>query len=185
MVKIFKGTTIVAIKRDNVTAIAGDGQITLGEHTIIKSAAKKVRRIYNDEIIVGFAGSVADAFALEERFEEMLNKYSGNLLRSAVELAKEWRTDKALRQLEALLLVADEGQLLLISGNGDVIEPEDGIMAIGSGGNFALAAGKALMKSTDLDAKSIAIEALKIAAEICVFTNEEITCETIGGSENA
>ena len=130
---MFKGTTIVAIKKDGVTAIAGDGQITLGEQTIMKASAKKVRRIYNDQIIVGFAGAVADAFALEERFEEMLNKYSGNLLRSAVELAKEWRTDKVLRQLKALLLVADKDQLLLISGNGDVIEPEDGIMSIGSG----------------------------------------------------
>ncbi len=181
---MFKGTTIVAIKKDGITAIAGDGQITLGEQTIMKASAKKVRRIYNDQIIVGFAGAVADAFALEERFEEMLNKYSGNLLRSAVELAKEWRTDKVLRQLQALLLVADEDQLLLISGNGDVIEPEDGIMSIGSGGNYALAASRALVKNTDLDAKSIAIESLKIAAEICVFTNDAITCEVIGGEQN-
>jgi len=181
---MFKGTTIVAIKKDGVTAIAGDGQITLGEQTIMKASAKKVRRIYNDQIIVGFAGAVADAFALEERFEEMLNKYSGNLLRSAVELAKEWRTDKVLRQLKALLLVADKDQLLLISGNGDVIEPEDGIMSIGSGGNYALAASRALVKHTKLDAKSIATEALKIASEICVFTNDSITCEVIGGNQD-
>lgn len=181
---MFKGTTIVAIKKDGITAIAGDGQITLGEQTIMKASAKKVRRIYNDQIIVGFAGAVADAFALEERFEEMLNKYSGNLLRSAVELAKEWRTDKVLRRLEALLLVADKDQLLLLSGNGDVIEPEDGIMSIGSGGNYALAASRALVKNTDLDAKSIAIEALKIAAEICVFTNTAITYEIIGGKQD-
>jgi ATP-dependent HslUV protease subunit HslV len=182
---MFKGTTIVAIKKNGVTAIAGDGQITLSQETVIKGSAKKVRRIYHDKIIVGFAGAVADAFALEERFEEMLNKYSGNLLRSAVELAKEWRTDKVLRQLQALLLVADENQLLLISGNGDVIEPEDGIMAIGSGGNYALAASRALAKATDLDAKSIAIEALKIASEICVYTNDQITYEVIGGESNA
>ncbi len=178
---MFKGTTVIAVKKNNMIAIAGDGQVTFAEQTVIKSTARKVRKIYNDRILTGFAGGVADAFALEERFEEKLNKYSGNLLRSAVELAKEWRTDKALRQLQAVLLVADKDQILLISGNGDVIEPEDGIVAIGSGGSYALAAGKALLAETDLDAKEIACRALEIAGEICIFTNQHISCEVLEG----
>ena len=178
---MYKGTTIVAVKRDKKIAIAGDGQVTFGEKTVIKHTAKKVRRIYNGQVVVGFAGAVADAFALEERFEATLSKYSGNLVRASVELAKEWRTDRALRQLEALLLVADKDTLLLISGTGDVIEPEDGVMAIGSGGNYALSAARALYRHTELEAAEVAKAALKIAAEICVYTNGNIICATIGG----
>ncbi len=180
---MYRGTTIVAVKKNGVTAIAGDGQVTMGETTVIKHTARKVRRIYHNEIVVGFAGAVADAFALEERFESTLNKFSGNLIRSAVELAKEWRMDRALRQLEALLLVADREHLLLISGNGDVIEPEDGVMAIGSGGNYALSAARALYRHTDMSAVEMAKAALTIASEICVYTNNNITCETIGGED--
>ncbi|QOR36035.1 ATP-dependent protease subunit HslV [Clostridium sp. 'deep sea'] len=181
---MYRGTTIVAVKKDKEIAIAGDGQVTFGEKTVIKHTARKVRRIYDDRVIVGFAGAVADAFALEERFEATLNKFSGNLIRASVELAKEWRTDRALRQLEALLLVADKDCLLLISGNGDVIEPEDGVMAIGSGGNYALSAARALYRHTELNAAEIAKAALKIAAEICVYTNDSIICETVGGKCN-
>ncbi len=175
----FRGTTICAVKRNGQTAIAGDGQVTMQQSVIFKSNAVKVRRIYDGKVVVGFAGAVADAFSLTERFEAMLNKFSGNLMRSAVELAQMWRMDKALRQLEAMLIVADKEKVLIISGNGDVIEPQDEICAIGSGGNYALAAAKALKENTDLSAKDIAKKALKIASEICVFTNGNIIVEEV------
>ena len=174
----FKGTTICAVKKDGKTAIAGDGQVTLSQSVIFKNNAVKVRRIYGGKVIFGFAGSVADAFTLSERFEEMLNKYSGNLMRSAVELAELWRNDK-VRKLEAMMITADKDTLLIVSGTGEVIEPEDGVCAIGSGGNYALAAARALKQETKYNAKEIATKALKIASEICVFTNGNITCEEI------
>ncbi len=174
-----RGTTICAVKRNGKTAIAGDGQVTVGQSVIFKNNAVKVRRIYNGKVVVGFAGSVADAFSLSERFEEMLNKFSGNLMRSAVELAQTWRSDKVLRKLEAMLIVADSDKVLIISGNGDVIEPQDDICAIGSGGNYALSAAKALKENTDLSAKEIATKALLIASQICVFTNDHITVEEV------
>ncbi|MFS8541599.1 MAG: ATP-dependent protease subunit HslV [Tissierellales bacterium] len=173
------GTTIVAVKKDNKTAIAGDGQITFGQQTIMKSTAKKVRKIYNNNVIIGFAGSVADAVTLAEILEEKLEQYSGNLKRAAIELAKEWRRDRTLGKLEALLIAADKDNMLLISGNGEVIEPEEGIIAIGSGGNFALAAAKALIKYTNLTAEEIAKESILIASSICVYTNNNVTCEVI------
>ena len=175
----FKGTTICAVKRDGEVAIAGDGQVTMSESVIFKSNAVKVRRIYNGKVILGFAGSVSDAFTLTERFEEMLNKYSGNLMRSAVELAELWRMDKAGRKLEAMMITADKENLLIVSGSGEVIEPDGGVCAIGSGGNYALAAARALYKETNYSAKDIATKALEIASEICVFTNGHITCETL------
>ncbi|MDD4110755.1 MAG: ATP-dependent protease subunit HslV [Clostridia bacterium] len=173
------GTTICAVKRDGKTAIAGDGQVTMQQSVIFKNNAVKVRKIYNDKVVVGFAGSVADAFSLCERFEEMLNKFSGNLMRSAVELAQLWRGDKVLRRLEAMMIVADKEQILILSGTGDVIEPTDGICAIGSGGNYALAAAKALTENTELTAREIAEKALRIAGKICVFTNDHLTIEEI------
>lgn len=176
---MFKGTTIVGAKKDGVIAVSGDGQITMGESTIMKDTATKVRKIYNGKVIVGFAGSVADAMTLAEMLEEKLEEYGGNLKRASVELAKLWRRDKMLKKLEALLIAVDTESMLLISGNGEVIEAEDGILAIGSGGNFALSAGKALLKHSDLDAKEISIEAIKIAASICVYTNDNITTEVI------
>ena len=175
----FKGTTICAVKRNGETAIAGDGQVTLSESVIFKGNAVKVKRIYDDKVVIGFAGSVADAFALSEKFEEMLQKYSGNLMRSAVELADLWRTQNAMRRLEAMMIVADKDTLLLVSGNGEVIEPESGICAIGSGGNYALAAARALVQTTDLDCVEIAKKALLIASEICVYTNDHITVEKV------
>lgn len=175
----FMGTTICAVKRNGVTAIAGDGQVTMSQSIIFKNTAKKVRRIYDGKVIFGFAGSVADAFTLSERFEEMLNKYSGNLMRSAVELAELWRSDK-VRKLEAMMITADKDSLLIVSGTGEVIEPDDGVCAIGSGGNYALAAARALAQETDYSAEEIANKALKIASEICVFTNDNIICETLG-----
>lgn len=174
-----KGTTIVAVKRNGKTAIAGDGQVTMGQSVIFKNNAVKVRRLYNDKVLVGFAGSVADAFSLCNRFEEMLNKYSGNLMRSAVELASLWRLDKALRQLEAMMIVADSDQLLILSGTGEVIEPDNDICAIGSGGNYALAAAMALKDNTKLSASEIAKKSLEIASSICVFTNGHITLEEV------
>jgi len=174
-----KGTTICAVKRDGKTAIAGDGQVTIGQSVVMKSNAVKVRRLFDGKVISGFAGSVADAFTLSERFEEMLNKYSGNLMRSAVELAQLWRGDKMLRHLEAMLIVADKDNLLIVSGNGDVIEPDGNVCAIGSGGNYALSAARALMKNTKLSAKEIATESLKIAGELCVFTNNNLTVEEV------
>lgn len=174
-----KGTTICAVKRFGRIAIAGDGQVTMGESTIFKSTARKVRKIYNDQVTIGFAGSVADAFTLSERFEEMLNQSGGDLERAAVNLAREWRSDKALRQLQAMMIVADKEQMLLVSGTGEVIEPDDGICAIGSGGNFALSAARALQQNTELSAREIAEKALRIAASICVFTNDNITVEEV------
>ena len=174
----FRGTTICAVKRDGVTAIAGDGQVTMGESVIFKNSAVKVRRIYGGKVILGFAGSVTDAFSLSERFEGMLNKFAGNLMRSAVELADLWRSDKIGRKLDAMMITADADTLLIISGTGEVIEPDGGICAIGSGGNYALAA--ALYAETVYDAETIARKALKIASEICVYTNDNIRCETVG-----
>lgn len=178
----FRGTTICAVKKDGVTAIAGDGQVTLGESVIFKNTAVKVRRIFGGKVILGFAGSVTDAFALTERFEGMLNKFSGNLMRSAVELAELWRSDKIGRKLDAMMITADENTLLILSGTGEVIEPDEGVCAIGSGGNYALAAARALYQETDFDAATIAKKALKIASEICVFTNDNIRLETVGQS---
>ena len=175
----FRGTTICAVKKDGKTAIAGDGQVTMGESVVFKNNAVKVRRIYGGKVVLGFAGSVSDAFSLSERFEGMLNKFSGNLMRSAVELAELWRNDKMVRKLDALMIVADKDQLLIISGNGEVIEPDGGVCAIGSGGNYALAAARALAQETDYSAEDIAYKALKIASEICVFTNDHITVETV------
>ena len=175
----FKGTTIVAVKKNNKTVIAGDGQVTFGQSVIMKNNATKVRRIYNDKVIIGFAGSVADSFSLSSRFEQMLNKYSGNLMRSAVELAVAFRTDEILRKLESMMIVADKNKLLILSGNGEVIEPEQGICAIGSGGNYALASAKSLIENTDLPAKDIATKALTIAGDICVFTNNKIVVEEV------
>lgn len=174
----FKGTTICAVKRDGKTAIAGDGQVTMSQSIIFKNNAVKVRRIHGGKVLFGFAGAVSDAFALSERFEEMLNKYSGNLMRSAVELAELWRSDK-MRKLEAMMITADKDTLLIVSGTGEVIEPEEGVCAIGSGGNYALAAARALMKETNYSAEDIAKKALHIASEICVFTNDHITCEVL------
>ena len=175
----FRGTTICAVRRNGQTAVAGDGQVTMGENVIMKGNAVKVKRIYNDKVVVGFAGSVSDAFALSEKFEAMLQKYSGNLMRAAVELAELWRNDKGGRRLEALLIAADANSIFVISGTGEVIEPENGIVAIGSGGNYALAAARALADATDLSAKEIAYKALKISSEICVYTNDHITVETV------
>ena len=174
-----RGTTICAVKRNGVTAIAGDGQVTFGESIVFKNSAQKVRRIYNGEVILGFAGSVSDAFTLCERFEGMLNKYSGNLLRSAVELAELWRNDKVGRRLEAMMITADKNTMVIVSGSGDVIEPDDGICAIGSGGNYALAAARALADETEYSAEEIAVKALKIASKICIFTNDNIRVETV------
>ena len=176
----FRGTTICAVKRNGVTAIAGDGQVTMGESVIFKNSAIKVRRIYGGKVILGFAGSVTDAFSLTERFEGMLNKFAGNLMRSAVELAELWRSDKVGRKLDAMMITADENNFLIISGTGEVIEPDGNVCAIGSGGNYALAAARALYSETDFSAEDIAKKALKIASEICVFTNDNIRCESVG-----
>ncbi len=178
MENTFKGTTICAVKKDGKIAIAGDGQVTMQNSIVFKSNARKVRRIYNNNVIIGFAGSVADAFSLSERFEGMLNKFAGNLLRSAVELAQTWREDQVHRQLEAMMIVADKEQIFVLDGAGNIIEPQDGICAIGSGGNYALAAARALVQNTNFSAKEVAYKALKIASEICVFTNENIIVET-------
>ena len=175
----FRGTTICAVKKNGETAIAGDGQVTFGESVVFKNNAVKVRRIYGGKVIVGFAGSVSDAFTLTERFEEMLNKFSGNLMRSAVQLAELWREDKVGRKLEAMMICADKDNLLIVSGGGEVIEPDGGVCAIGSGGNYALAAARALYQETDYKADEIAKKALKIASEICVFTNDRIIVEKV------
>ncbi len=172
-------TTILAVLDDTGVAMAGDGQVTLGQQTIMKHTARKVRRIYNERILVGFAGATADAFTLLERFESKLEQFKGNLPRASVELAKEWRTDKYLRRLEAMLLASDGGQILLLSGNGDVIEPDDGLAAIGSGGSYALSAARALRRHTLLPAREICEKSMAIAAEICVFTNDQLVIETI------
>lgn len=173
-------TTILAVKREGQVAMAGDGQVTLGD-TTMKGNARKVRRIYNGNILVGFAGSTADAFTLEERFETKVKEYGGDITRAAVELAKEWRTDRALRRLEAMLLVADAQKVLLLSGNGDVIEPEKGALAIGSGGNYAYAAALAYLDSSDLSAEEIARRSLEIAGSICIYTNHNINVEVLKG----
>ena len=172
------GTTICAVRREGKIAIAGDGQITMGQSVILKGSAKKVKRIYDDKVVIGFAGSVSDAISLSEKFERMLQKYSGNLMRSAVELAELWRDDKA-RKLEAMMLVADKDTLLIVSGSGEVIDPDGDACAIGSGGNYALAAARAMVKETDLSAKDIAYKALVIASELCVFTNNNIIVEEV------
>jgi len=173
-----RSTTILCVRRDGRLAMGGDGQVTVGE-TVVKQRARKIRRLYNEKVVAGFAGSTADALSLFARFEQKLEEYHGNLNRAVVELAKEWRTDRALRHLEALLLVADEKNTYLVSGNGDVIEPDDGIVAIGSGGPYALAAARALAKHTALSAKEIVQEALRLAGEICIFTNDQIAIEDL------
>ena len=175
----FHATTIIAVKRDGHVAMAGDGQVTMGQAMIMKHTAHKVRRLYENKILAGFAGSTADAFALFEIFEAKLKETRGNLMRSAVEMAKDWRKDKYLRKLEAMLLIADQERILLLSGSGDVIEPDDDVAAIGSGGPYALAAARGLMKHSALSAEEIAKEAMMIAADICVFTNEHILLETL------
>jgi len=175
---MIKSTTIISVRHKNEVAMAGDGQVTIGE-TKIKHAAKKIRKLYNNSILAGFAGSAADAITLYNKFENKLQEYRGNLQRAAVELAKDWRTDKILRRLEALLIVADKNSSYLISGNGDLIEPDEGLLAIGSGGPYALAAAKALIKFTNLPASEIALQSLKIASSICIYTNENITVETL------
>ena len=174
----FHGTTILAVRHKGKAAVAGDGQVTLN-NTVVKHHARKVRRIYNDKIIVGFAGATADALNLSERLEQKLERYNGNLTRSAVELARDWCTDKYLRRLEAMMIAVDEDSIYLISGNGDIIEPDEGIVAIGSGGVAAQAAATALLEHTDLDARSIVQEAMKIAASICIYTNDIVTIEEI------
>ena len=176
--KQFDGTTILSVRRNGTVAVGGDGQVSMGD-TVMKGNARKVRRLYNDQVIAGFAGGTADAFTLFERFEAELEKYSGNLTRSAVELAKQWRSDDMLRRLEALLIVADKETSLIISGNGDVIEPENNIMAIGSGGPFAQAAARALLLNTELESREVVEKGLKIAAEICVYTNDNLTIEEL------
>ena len=175
---MFKGTTIIAVRHNGTVAIGGDGQVTFGS-SILKQRANKIRKLYKDNVLAGFAGATADAFTLFERFEAKLEQHHGNLLRSAVELAKDWRTDRILRKLEALLIVVDKEHSLIISGNGDVVEPDDGIAAIGSGGSFALAAARVLVKHSDLDTKAIVEEAMKIASEICIYTNDKIVVEEL------
>ena len=175
---MFHATTLVAVNHQGKIAMAGDGQVTFGGNTVMKHKAKKVRKLYKGKVLAGFAGSVADAFTLFEKFEAKLESYNGNLTRAAVELSKEWRTDKILRRLEAMLIVADSENMLVLSGNGEVIEPDDGVIAIGSGGSYALAAAKALVKYSELTAQEISAEALKIAADICVFTNNNIVIES-------
>jgi ATP-dependent HslUV protease subunit HslV len=179
MASKIRSTTVICVRRDNKVVMAGDGQVTLGSE-VIKGTAKKLRRLYNDKVIAGFAGSTADAFALFSRFESKLEQFNGNVSRSVVELAKEWRTDRALRHLEALLLVADTTSTYLVSGTGDVIEPDEGIAAIGSGGPFATAAATALMRNTKLSARRIVEESMAIAGKICIYTNENVTFEELG-----
>ena len=174
----FRGTTIFSVRREDAVVVGGDGQVTMGD-TVMKGNARKVRRLYKDQVIAGFAGGTADAFTLFERFEGQLEKHQGNLVRSAVELAKDWRTDRALRRLEALLIVADKDDSLLVTGNGDVIEPNDGILAIGSGGQYAKSAALALVENTTLGASEIVQQSLSIAAEICIYTNHDTTIEEI------
>jgi len=176
---MFEGTTILSVRRDDQVAIAGDGQVTFNEEVVMKHSARKVRRLHEESVLCGFAGSTADAMTLYEKLEEKLGSFSGNLTRAAVELAKEWRTDRMLRRLEALLVAADAEQTLLISGTGDVIEPEEGIAGIGSGGNYAIAAARSLYRHADLDAETICREAMAEAADLCVYTNDSLTIETL------
>jgi ATP-dependent HslUV protease subunit HslV len=178
MTQKIRSTTVMCVRRDNKVVMAGDGQVTLG-HEVLKGSARKLRRLYNDKILAGFAGSTADAFALFSRFESKLEQFNGNLSRSVVELAKEWRTDRVLRHLEALLLVADTKSTYLVSGNGDVIEPDEGVAAIGSGGPFALSAASALLRNTKLSARRIAEESMAIAGRICIYTNDNVTYEEL------
>jgi ATP-dependent HslUV protease subunit HslV len=173
-----RSTTIICVRRNGKVALAGDGQVSLGD-TIIKHGAKKIRRLYNEKIIAGFAGSSADSFALFSRFEAKLEQFHGNLSRAAVELAKDWRTDRSLRHLEAVMIVADDKNSFLIAGNGDLIEPDDGLIAIGSGGPYALAAARALLKYTNLSAREIAEEAMHVAGKICIYTNESVSVEEL------
>jgi ATP-dependent HslUV protease subunit HslV len=175
---VVRSTTVLLVRRDNRVAMAGDGQVTVGE-TVMKASARKVRRLYNDKILAGFAGATGDAFSLLTRFEGKLEQYHGNLDRAAIELSKEWRTDKILRHLEALLVVADEKNSFLLSGNGDVISPDDGVLAIGSGGSYALAAARALIANTEMAARDIALEAMRIAGEICIYSNSNIVVEEL------
>jgi ATP-dependent HslUV protease, peptidase subunit HslV len=175
-----RSTTVICVRRDGRVVMAADGQVTLGDH-VLKHSAKKIRRLYQEKILAGFAGSTADAFNLFQRFETKLEQYAGNLNRAAVELAKDWRTDKMLRNLEALLVVADKGQTFLISGSGDVIDPDEPIAAIGSGGSYATAAARALLENTELDALEIAQKAMKIAGDICIYTNDRVTIEELKG----
>ncbi|MDN5294405.1 MAG: ATP-dependent HslUV protease, peptidase subunit HslV [Eubacteriales bacterium] len=179
---LFHATTIVAVRRDGTVAMAGDGQVTFGQATIMKQRARKVRRLYRGQVLAGFAGAVADAFTLFEKFEAKLEEFRGNLPRAAVELAKDWRTDRYLRRLEALLVVADASAMLVISGSGEVIEPDEPVVAIGSGGPYALAAARALYHHTNMTPREIVTEAMKIAADICVYTNHEITVEELSRS---
>ncbi|MDH3379344.1 MAG: ATP-dependent protease subunit HslV [Gammaproteobacteria bacterium] len=174
----FRGTTILSVRRDGRVVVGGDGQVSMGD-TVMKGNARKVRRLYKNQVLAGFAGSTADAFTLFERFEGKLEKHQGHLTRAAVELAKDWRTDRMLRRLEALLAVADHSDSLIISGTGDVIEPENGLMAIGSGGSYAKAAASALLDATELDARTIVEKALSVAAEICIYTNRNLTIEEL------
>jgi ATP-dependent HslUV protease subunit HslV len=173
-----RSTTVLLVRRNGKAAMAGDGQVTVGE-TVMKSSARKVRRLYNDKILAGFAGATGDAFSLLTRFEGKLEQYHGNLDRAAIELSKEWRTDKVLRHLEALLVVADDKNSFLLSGNGDVISPDDGLLAIGSGGSYALAAARALMANTEMSAREIAAEAMRIAGEICIYSNSNVIVEEL------
>jgi len=175
---MFQATTILAVRHNGKVVVAGDGQVSLGQ-TVLKHSARKVRKLYHDRVIAGFAGATADAFTLFEKFEAKLEQFNGNLKRAAVELAKDWRTDRVLRRLDALLVVADAEISLVISGSGDVVEPDDGAIAIGSGGNYALAAARVLMKHTSLDARAIAEEAMRTAAAICVYTNDQLTFEEL------
>lgn len=179
---LFHATTIVAVRRDGTVAMAGDGQVTFGQATIMKQRARKVRKLYRGQVLAGFAGAVADAFTLFEKFEAKLEEFRGNLPRAAVELAKDWRTDRYLRRLEALLVVADTSTMLVISGSGEVIEPDEPVVAIGSGGPYALAAARALYYHTNMTPREIVTEAMKIAADICVYTNHEITVEELSRS---
>ena len=175
---MFHGTTILAVRHGNHVVVVGDGQVSFGQ-TVLKHSARKVRKVYRDRVIAGFAGATADAFTLFEKFEEKLEQFNGNLKRAAVELAKDWRTDRVLRRLEAMLVVADSEISLVVSGSGDVVEPDDGVIAIGSGGNYALAAARVLIKHSQLDARSIAEEAMRTAAAICVYTNDQLTMEEL------
>ncbi len=179
MLPELKGTTILCVRGPDGMALAGDGQVTMGQSVVLKHGARKVRRLYKDKVLAGFAGATADAFTLFERFESKLEGFGGNLVRASVEMAKDWRMDKYLRRLEAMLLVADAETLLVLSGTGDVIEPDDGVAAIGSGGPFALAAARALIKHTTMDAETVAREAMAIAADLCVYTNDQIVVETL------
>lgn len=172
------GTTVLCVRKDNKVVLAADGQVTMGDH-IMKHTARKTRRLYNDKVLAGFAGSTADAITLFERFETKLQEFSGNLQKAAVELAKDWRRDRALRHLEAMLIVADSKSTFILSGNGDVIEPDDGLVAIGSGGSYALAAARAMLKHSKLSAKDLAMEAMRIASEICIYTNSNFTVEEL------